>query len=310
MEVIGLYDLNLWHSTRKFPNLELMKIFNYYYKNNAKVVMMTPETDEGRFNKIIYFKETYVRESQKLPAMSGPNKQIFGYGFYKKSELLPEPIQATPPSFMPYDPYSNLLTSHNSYEALRRSSLVRLRTNDLTGMNDNNKRVFIVDIEPLQCENFLSFIRDNPKRNIYTFYGLNLQKPEDLDQYRPYLKQIKSQFFIPFKFTPHFFLENYKICNFQGTRYKEETLNSYYSRLIKMGFCCKQLGITLPCHKTETLPIVRSITQWIKLKDDTNFASFIKDEQFLNAAPTELRLLCKQKPSKVNCKELDFWSKL
>ena len=28
---IGFYDIDLYHSPKTYPNLELMKIFNYYY---------------------------------------------------------------------------------------------------------------------------------------------------------------------------------------------------------------------------------------------------------------------------------------
>jgi len=57
MAVIGLYDIDMWHRGRSGPNLELMKTYNYYNNKGHKVIMMRPEEDEGRYNKIIYFKE-------------------------------------------------------------------------------------------------------------------------------------------------------------------------------------------------------------------------------------------------------------
>lgn len=54
---LGLYDIDLWHGRKSVINLELMKIYNYYKQKGHIVIMMRPDEDEGRFNKIIYFKD-------------------------------------------------------------------------------------------------------------------------------------------------------------------------------------------------------------------------------------------------------------
>ena len=42
---IGLYDMDLFHfisGKNKYPNLELMKTFNYYYSKGHKIKLMRP----------------------------------------------------------------------------------------------------------------------------------------------------------------------------------------------------------------------------------------------------------------------------
>lgn len=57
MATLGLYDIDLWHRGKSAPNLELMKLYNYHKKKGDIVLMMRPGEDEGRFNRIIYFKD-------------------------------------------------------------------------------------------------------------------------------------------------------------------------------------------------------------------------------------------------------------
>lgn len=80
---IGLFDLDLWYYRgNKFPNLELMKIYNYYYKKNVPVLMMRPDSERTRFEKIIYFKEHSDDFVPARETLAGDNIVLFGNGFY------------------------------------------------------------------------------------------------------------------------------------------------------------------------------------------------------------------------------------
>lgn len=110
MATIGLYSLDLWHRTNKaMPNLELMKIYNYHFTHNDIVMMMRPGEDEGRFSKIIYFKDNPNFSIPRNVSVSGPNKEICGYGFYKKFFPIDNIYANEPPSYYPYEPYTERL---------------------------------------------------------------------------------------------------------------------------------------------------------------------------------------------------------
>ena len=54
----GCYDIDLFHSSTKYPNFSLMKVYNYHYQNNDRVTMVRPtDKDLGRFTHLIYFKD-------------------------------------------------------------------------------------------------------------------------------------------------------------------------------------------------------------------------------------------------------------
>ena len=81
--IIGLYDIDFHHSSVHFPNLELMKIYNYHYQKGDKVIFMTPKTDKGRFNEIVYFKELVNTKIPKTIDIDMTKDHVYGYGFYK-----------------------------------------------------------------------------------------------------------------------------------------------------------------------------------------------------------------------------------
>ena len=57
MAIIGLYDIDMWHRGQSAPNLELMQIYNYFYSRNNRVIMLKPNDNLTKFQKIYYFKE-------------------------------------------------------------------------------------------------------------------------------------------------------------------------------------------------------------------------------------------------------------
>lgn len=58
MATIGLYHMDLWHSVKAVPNLELMKIYNYFIEKGDRVLMIGPQDELARFNYIYFFKDS------------------------------------------------------------------------------------------------------------------------------------------------------------------------------------------------------------------------------------------------------------
>lgn len=311
--ILGLYDIDLWHSARKFPNLELMKIYNYHYKNGDKVIMMTPKMDEGRFDKIIYFKETPFKDLPKSLSVFGEKKSIFGYGFYKKSELLPKEIQETPPIFLPYDLYFDKLTNKNDYNTLRRSSLIRLRTNDLTGIQNDNKNYYIVDYDPVKCENLLDFIKEHPDKKISFFYSLKFTDINELNKYEPFAKQITNRFHIAFKFDLDFFKTHLSDKYlYYGSKMDENDM-SYWLRLIKCILIIKQQQKSISFLYLENDKFSNSLSKWLKHSKCISYYNYYKNtenENFINTMPQKIRILLKQNPQTFNSKNIDLWEKI
>lgn len=313
MEVIGLYDIDLWHYPQKYPNLELMKTYNYYYKQNIKVVMMNPSTEVGRFSKIYYFQDNKKVNIPLSLKLSGPNVNLFGYGFYGKDELLPEPIQATPPSFLPYDIYCDKLAIKKTYETVRRRSVIRAATYDLTGLTDS-KHVYVVDRSPAQCENLIKILKSYPEKKFTFFHGLRMKSMEMIEIFRPYLPQLCNRLVVDFNYSPEFYeahcgdLSHYYF-NISIRPFESEL--DYIERMIKVVLILRkrEIEVALPIRNNDP-PLLKAICEWNNEKKQQSFAEYSKGkeyENFLYSTPINIRSLLKKKPEKVNSSSLDFW---
>lgn len=261
---IGLFDLDLWYSHKGFPNLELMKTYNYYYKNNHTVVMMSPKTEEERFDKIIYFKDRPVMDIPIEIELCGANKERFGYGFYGKDELLAPEIQKTPPSYLPYDIYSDRLRG-DKYEYIRKRSIVRFATNDFTGLNQY-KIVYVVDRDPTSIPNIFKFFQKYPDKIFQFFYSLKIHSEEQLNLYLPYIKQINNRLVLDYNYEPEFFAaycDEVTKYSFNANKRPCESNEQYLERLIKMTLLIKKKKVDLRfSFSFDNSDLVRAIKQW------------------------------------------------
>ena len=78
MASIALFDIDFWYGRKQYPNLELMKVFNYYYSQNHIVVFTKPNQDLERFNKIFYFFENTNIQIPKSLFISNDKSQCYG----------------------------------------------------------------------------------------------------------------------------------------------------------------------------------------------------------------------------------------
>lgn len=148
MAIYGLYDIDLWHKGRSVPNLELMQTYAYLSNRNERVIMMKPNEDEEKFSKIIYFKDNPNVILPKTLEVYGEKKNFFGYGFFNKAFPLKPEIAETPPSFLPYDAWTNKIgMGIKDYEKMKRSALIRLETEDFADLKRNpvTKHIYLAD---------------------------------------------------------------------------------------------------------------------------------------------------------------------
>lgn len=311
--IIGLYDIDLWHSPKKYPNLELMKIYNYCEINGQKAVMMTPTTDEGRFDKIFYFKDFPSTNPPKNLILSGPKKSIYGYGFYKKFFPLAAKYDGIKPSFIPYDSFSSKLTNSKSYEIMRRSSIVRLENQDFSGWVDDSNRCYIVDQNPAQLEQTLTFLQEHQDIKISFYHGLKMKDEEMYYKFEPLMGKVINDLVVDFKFSPTFFKNSLNSKSFYNIQQREdEDYDTYISRLINMILISKRQGLSFHgSYAAQKTFFGEALSKWMRAKGTpTSFYKFHMNteyEQCVNSCSAKVRMLLKQNPLTYDSQSIDFW---
>lgn len=312
MAVIGLYDIDLWDRTKFYPNLELMKIYNYYYSKNNIVVMMKPKQDEGRFDQIFYFKDNVKTAIPPYLSLSGGKKKIYGYGFFNSFTPLKPEISSLPPSYTPYDAYTDRLKKYN-YEKLKRSSYIRLENNDFSDLKENCKAIFIADHNPLYIKGIKDFI-DNYKQNhmFYFVHSLEIKDIETFNQFSPYTDFFDRRLYINFKYNEDFFFENFNNKVIFNCQKKEETETNFQKRIVKMALWYKQNNVYFDFNLNSNNALTKEILKWAKIKNQNSFIDFCGGEtkNSLDKVDSELRLLLKTKPKNLKRSSLDLSSNL
>lgn len=306
---IGLYDIDLWHGSCKYPKLELMKIYNYCYQNGQKVIMMQPNMDEGRFDKIFYFKEYPSTHIPKTLVLTGEKKKIYGYGFYKRFIPLSEKYNNIPPTFLPYDSYSNKLTNKSTYETMRKSSLIRLENSDFSGFVKDAKKCYIADFNPAQEKTLFPFLEKYPDIKKNFIHQLIIKSQEQFETLLKFSPKIENRFVIDFPFDDNFFFK-YLDTNIvlYDNLYSDKDVEKYLVRLATICLCSKGYGrkpqLSGPIVNNE---IEKMILKWAKDKENsTSFYEYYKE--IPNGISQKLRLLLKTKPSAFRSQSFDFWS--
>ena len=146
MASICLYDIDFLHgNSYSFPNFELMKVFNYHYQKGNIVILGKKNEDFGRFNQVIFFKQSENLLIPKNLKLYGEKNQIYGYGFYGKFKELKEEYQNIPPNFLIYDIVEDKIKNIKSYNKLKKSSIIRLENNDMSFFFSERNNIYIVD---------------------------------------------------------------------------------------------------------------------------------------------------------------------
>lgn len=312
--VLGLYDIDLWHSKKSYPNLELMKVFNYYYSKNCQVKFMRPTDDEGRFSKIIYFKDSLKLQIPKSVNVYGEKKDIYGYGFYKSIIPLSPEIAATPPIYLPYDAWTNKLSSKSDYESMKHSSYIRLETNDFSDYKKDASRIYLADHDFFSLEQSKSFLEEYSKNHKFCFvHMISAKSKEEAEQILKYSHLLNRKLIIDFNYDEDFFYRFFdKNIFLKDARRENETDANCMLRFIKTILWYKKSGthIYLPIPANEG-KLWNYLYKWAKDYRNTNsYYEYYKDNVearfLLDKIESEIRLLLKQNPQKVTPSILDL----
>lgn len=316
MATIGLYDIDLWHRGAALPNLELMQYYAYYNKFDYGL-MLRPQDPLGRCNRVIYFKDNPNVDLPKTLNVYGPDKEIYGYGFFKSVDPLPPHIASVPPSYLAYEPFANKLSMRrNEYDRLKRSSYIRLETNNMADMKDSNI-IYIADRNICYLDNSYDFILENKNKSIYFAHSNFINDKETLEKFSRFFPIFKDGIIIDFRYSEDIFFEYYKenVIFGLGQRADENEMQ-YLTRLVKMGLWFKSTGASF--RMKYNIPLKgesAKVVEWIRQNPiKISYAEYSKDDpaaqRFILECPSELRLLLKQNPKTITRSNLDLKSSL
>lgn len=327
MASIGLYDIDFNHSSKFSINLELMKVFNYYYSKNNIVRLINKEENMNKYNKIIFFKQNPNCAIPKGLDFCGDKKIIHGYGFFNSFTSLKDEINQMPPDFMIYDVNSDRIKDISLYNKIKNNSLIRVENNDFTYFNKEATNIFITDYNFLNLSQAEDFLKEYKKYNINFLWPLIAKNEQSIQTFFQYIYNSNRRLIIDFKFSYDFFMKYYYepiVFQIKETSYDKDT-QSFFKRFIKMILISKnenkpinlQLINPTVIHKKENklYNIYNLIGKWGMSKTQESFYNFIQNNKkdYDNVENTlinntEIRLLLKQNPKNYNIQNIDFWN--
>ena len=287
---IGLYHLEMWGRGTAVPNLELMKIYNYYYSKNYKVTMVRPNDALGRFDKIFYFKDNPNTVISKSLNLTGSNKKLLGYGFYKKTEILKPEIFNLPPLYYIYDSFLDRLSYKERYESLKKNSYVRVETNDFVDLKPNTL-IYVADYDFCAQEKAEDFLDEYKNRSIFFFHQPKLSCAA-LPKFSKYSQTLRPRII---DLDEDVFIEECYDRNiiFPLNIFPKETIENYRLRLMKMGLIYKNKKTAPPrprFYSSEVDDFADKIMNWIVTPEFISFSNFysnnsqIQNQIFCSAA--------------------------
>lgn len=312
MATIGLYDIELWHRGKAMPNLELMKIYNYHFKHNDIVVMMRPGEDEGRFSKIIYFKDNPNTQIPRNLSLSGPKKEIYGYGFFKQFYPLDNIYLEEPPSYYPYDPFTEKF-SLATYNQIKKSSYIRLENKDFADFKENKTYITFADHDLFYIDGAEDFIRSHKNHRFKAIHRLDIKDETTFLKFIPFIALMDRRYFIQYKFSEDMFKNyfNERIIFDWINPWAHETEEKFLRRICSMitYFKINNVSVTI-----ETLPttdsFLKDILVWGRANNQLSFYEYYANNKLVlkkaEAAASSIRLLLKSKPSKMISSSVDF----
>lgn len=312
MACIGLYDIELWHRGKAMPNLELMKIYNYHYNKGDKVVMMRPNENEGRFNQIIYFKDNPNTQIPKTLHLSGPLKQIYGYGFFNGFYPLEEKYQNAPPSYLPYEPFTEKM-SNAVYNKIKKSSFIRLENQDFSDYNESKTWISFADRNLLYVDGAKEFFHEHKNHRYFPLHSLNVKDEATFLNFVQYTPIMDRRLLLQFKFSEDLFKTYYNdfIIFDLLNPWEGESYNHFIQRLITMFLYYKvnKANIMIEISIGEKT-LLDFILLWGLKGKQLSYQEFYEGNKealaFIDSSPSEIRVLLKSKPSKMRSQDIDF----
>lgn len=324
MASICLYDMDFLHGSKFIPNLELMKIFNYYYSQGHIVNLAQKNENLDRYTKVIYFKNSPALIIPKKLKLSDERSVLYGYGFYNKFTPLREKIKNVPPNYLIYDTYSDKIKNIKKYEEIKKGALIRIENMDLTDFNKNKKNIYITDYNVCELNNSYSFLKEmNKEHNIYYLYSQKAKNQKSFEQFFTYMERSKTRLIADFDYDFSFFSKYMnESVSFMIRKNKKETDRIFFQRIINMILYNKQKSSkslnliyeekinSIVEKEFKLVRLIPLLIEWGKSNTKKSFYDFNADKKDLvielSKTYTYLRILLKQNPLSYNIQELDF----
>lgn len=325
MASICLYDIDFLHgNSYSFPNFELMKVFNYHYQKGNIVVLGKKNEDFGRFNQVIFFKQSENLLIPKNLKLYGEKNQIYGYGFYGKFKELKEEYQNIPPNFLVYDIVEDKIKNIKSYNKLKKSSIIRLENNDMSFFFPERNNIYIVDENIMAAQDSIERIKEYKKTYKINFYhSVKATNENDIKDLFFITQNGNRRLVFDFDFSLDIFKQYYNESIIFDFNYKvnKNLMNFLYNFIILILYA-KYNGIIFYCHNITFNSIYKNqysvlnlwddIIKWKNNKISQSFYSYcVKNgktklfDKHLNLNK-ELRILLKSNPYDYTNQIFDF----
>lgn len=312
---LGLYDIDLWHNNQKtFPNLELAKVANYHRQKGDMVTMLTPKIDEGRFDKIIYFKEKKDSCVNQNLILTGSNKELYGQGFYNKFYPLDDIYKNVPPAYLIYEPFFDKLVKE--FKNLKKNSFIRIENYDFTDFKKNCKTLYIADINYFDTSSPFDFIDEYKNYYFYFIHGIHIHDQNLLPLCYKYEALFKTAVQVRCNYTEQIF-KQYAPYNFDFLIHKQrenETQSNYILRIAVQILYYKTLKRTIAPRANSKAILGNKILLWGAKNLPQSFETFYQNDKevqkLLVTAPSDLRCVLKTNPLKIKSSEIDFFGTL
>lgn len=329
MASICLYDIDFYHNQNfSPPSLELMKVFNYYYQNGDLIKFGKPYENFDRYNQIIFFKSNPNTKIPKFLNLSGENKQIYGYGFFKTFSPLKDKFSLMKPNYLPYDLEENKIKNLKLYNNIKKNSLIRVENEDFSDFKKDSSIIYVSDYDFLNLKNAIEFLNQYKKQ-----YKINFLYPLIADNENIFRKFFSvaaisnRRLIINFKFSKEFFKQYY----YENVLFISEPFNCeinpsiFLQRILKMILWAKKekkvINFTnktfnkLEIKEKPLLFLWSYIYKWNFIKNDITCYDYlistigIEKLENLTSSKRNLRLLLKQNINSFDIEDIDFFEK-
>ncbi len=307
--VIGLYDIDFWKAGH-YPNLELMKIFHYYWNKGDIVNFLKPdERDLGRYSHIYYFKNNL---KSKMPENIDSSKSTFyGEGFYGEVPILKPEVAQLTPMYLPYDDYPEKYKKNKAkYRALKQGSYIRIETQDFADLKPEQKKIFFADSDLVKQEKALEFVEQYKDGHTFSFArggGHRLYSEEQFKEWLPYKNQfLNAAYDICFDFNEDFLIKyiGEKNINWLPIIVHKDSTETYILKLINLILWNKHLS-NKPINFYTVIPnneLIKKLLKWnTSKKQDCYYDLFEEDE-----LSKPYHYLLEKNPQFITEKDIDF----
>ena len=299
--MIALVDEDLLnpHKIKKIPNLELMKVSNYYFRQGKIVRLLSKEqlapSQLDRYEKIYLFKETNnLKFRDDVIALN--KTEFYGNGYFKELKCLPAEMMDTAADFKIY--LNNKLIYKDEelmkkFEYYEKSNFIRLENKDFSSYSKDKFRVFIVDKNPItSIENIEMLNRlEKDGHNLHFFYPLFVNNETLMVEM---LKQVflsRNKLIVDFEYNKNFIIKYIKdkiLYKTPESFINDKDIKNFILHMTKVLCLSKMLegeiGFTDPFKNIQNsfkdeYYILKLLQQWGWKKQYSCFFDFIKNER-------------------------------